>query len=457
MSLEKKRISTSVKIIIAIAAPVFLVLVAFFSLGLYVQGSEQILPRVSIDGIDVSWLTKAEAADAIGLAGYDERGSAAAVTISFPDDSELTITGNDVGLEHDARLLIDAAFSDGRGRGFFMDTVVFIQRMMRVYISGAQREDLAVSYRMNLDHLRAHVDAFSDYYNLGLAAFEPLICDERIVIVRGAGHVSACEQEVFGLAYDGIMRSLVGGLHIGITYFLPDAGSNEDKLVTIFDSVYTAPLCAWYDPEVKSIIDCAVGVSFDFDSALEMLNAVDSGRTVSIDLVRTYPETTREYLEGKLFRDMIGETITTIAGTENRLNNVVLSSAAVDGLILEPGEEFSFNEVVGRRTLERGYLPAPAFASGRTIQAVGGGICQVSSSIFNAILDTDILVTERRPHGQPVAYLPRGRDATVSWGTIDFRFVNNTIYPLRIDAEVYERTLTVRVYGTYVFEEPETP
>ena len=215
---------------------------------------------------------------------------------------------------------------------------------------------------------------------------------------------------------------------------------------------------------IAALIYGVEGLSFyrlsDIAKALNFFIGWDSAEeTIVIETAKEYeetsssliPEAVRTQLGRELFQDMIGETITTIAGTANRLNNVVLSSAAVDGFILEPGKEFSFNQVVGRRTRERGYLPAPAFSGGQVVQAVGGGICQVSSSIFSAIMDTDIRVTERRPHGQPVTYLPRGRDATVSWGTIDFRFVNNTLYPLRIDAKVDGRTLTVRVFGTLVF------
>jgi len=115
-----------------------------------------------------------------------------------------------------------------------------------------------------------------------------------------------------------------------------------------------------------------------------------------------------------------------------------------------PGEEFSFNETVGIRTAERGYRSAPIILAGQFAQGIGGGICQTSSTIFAAIKPTQLLVTERRPHGLPVAYLPRGWDAAVSWGHMDFRFVNNTDYPLLIEVELDYRTLTARVFGTVI-------
>jgi len=115
---------------------------------------------------------------------------------------------------------------------------------------------------------------------------------------------------------------------------------------------------------------------------------------------------------------------------------------------LMPGEEFSFNETVGPRTAERGYKYAPALSQGETIMSIGGGICQVSSTIYASIRPSELLVTEQRKHGKPVPYLPWGWDATVFWNFIDFRFVNNTDYPLRIEVELDNRSLTARVWGT---------
>jgi len=228
------------------------------------------------------------------------------------------------------------------------------------------------------------------------------------------------------------------------------AHTNGTELLAMRERVFIPPLDARYDPATDTVSECVVGVDFCLSGALLLLSNTESGKIATVDMEYTHPELTRECLEELLFRDLIGECRTSVGGSSNRYNNIVLASAAVDGYVVEPGEEFSFNQVVGRRTYERGYRSAPAFSHGQTVQAIGGGICQVSSSIYSSIMDTDLKVTERRPHGRPVAYLPRGRDATVSWGTIDFRFVNNTKYPIRIDATVEGRRLFVQVYGTII-------
>ena len=448
MKLKRRRVRKSVKVILAIGIPAYLVAFAFCLLGVNLQGDDRIYPNAAIDGVDVSRMTKAEALAAIDVQSYDARGNGAWVAIAFPDGSRFVVTGEEAKIANDARRLVDAAYSRGRGQGFFMDTVSFLQRMYDIHVLGAEVESYGVSYGLDMELLRARANAFTDEFNSGLEALRPLVYDDRIVIVKGAGQVSASGFEVFDMALHGLYRSVGSGQPVALDYYLPDAGVDTTGLLNLLDSVSSEVKSARYDPETKAVSEDATGVTFDVAGAITQLYAAESGKAVTVSLLYTSPEMTREELESLLFRDLIGECVTSIAGTQNRLNNIVLASAAIDGVVLEPGEEFSFNRIVGRRTYDKGYRLAPAFSGGVTVQANGGGICQVSSSVYSSIKDTGIHVTERHPHGKPVAYLPRGRDATVSWGTLDFKFVNSTDYPLRIDAEVDGRTLTVRVFGT---------
>ena len=450
----KKRGRTWVKVLLAVGIPVYVAMFAFCVIGVQLRSNDQIHPNASIDGIDVSRLTKAQALQAIDIGSYDKRAVNAGVTVAFPDGSEFKTTGEEVRITHDARHLVDKAYSRGRGQGFVKDTISHLQRMYDTHILDAAGEGYKVTYSLDMESLRDRVDVFTVEYNSGFEALSPLIYDDRIVIVKGAGQVNACEREVFDIALHGLYRSIDAGNPIAIDYYLPIVGVDTSGLFVLLDSVHTAVKSARYDPETKTVSEAATGVTFDVAEAITQLYAAESGKTVTVGLQYTDPEITREELESVLFRDLIGECETSIAGSEYRLNNIVLASAAINGFVLEPGEEFSFNRVVGRRTHERGYRPAPAFAAGRTVLAIGGGICQVSSSIYSAIKDTDINVTERHPHGMQITYLPKGRDATVSWGTLDFRFKNNTDHPLRIDVEVDGRTLTARVFGTIYILSP---
>jgi len=444
-----ERVRTFVKVALVVVVPVITLALAFCGIGAYLYiYNDRILPSIFIGGVDVSWFTRDEVERTLDLQACDKRGNDATVVVVFPDSSELIVTGQDVRLAHDARLLVDTAFSRGRGNGFVIDTAAFLRRLYDLYLLDAEAESYEVKYGFDMETLRDCVRKFTDNYNSVLEMSRPLVHDDRVVIVKGAGQVRASEFDVSELAFDGLLESLAIGYPVRLSYSLPQVGANTVELKAIRRSIFAQPLSAEYDPETKSISEGVVGVDFDYTGALERLNEVASGVAVSFDIEYSQPEVTREYLEGLLFRDLVGECVTQIAGSENRFNNIVLATDAINGVVLEPGEEFSFNRIVGRRTSERGYKQAPAFSGGQTVMATGGGICQVSSTIYSAIKDTDIHFTERHAHGQPVAYLPRGRDATVSWGTLDFRFVNNTEYPLRVDVEIDGRTLTAKVFGT---------
>ena len=115
-----------------------------------------------------------------------------------------------------------------------------------------------------------------------------------------------------------------------------------------------------------------------------------------------------------------------------RTNNVLLASQAVNDTILQPGEVFSFNKVVGVRNTAKGYQSAPIFVGKKVVPGVGGGICQASSTIYNAALNTGLQVLERHPHSLPVAYVPSAHDATVNWNGADLKIKNSKDYPLKI-------------------------
>jgi len=453
MHKKRKRVPTIIKVVMFIGIPVLIAALAFCWVGMYYIDENRIYPNVSIAGIDVSGLTKAEALKALDPVDFEERAGNARVTITFPDYSELTILGQDVNLTNDARPTVESAFNLGRGRGFVMDTVSYIRRMYdNVY-------HLQVHHVYDADTLRNKVAGFIDDYNHRLAATEPLIYSDKIIVTKGAGEEPAEMMVVHDLAYIGLFESLETGKPSEIEYILPETGTDA-LLILDLHKVMSVPVeSAVLNVETLSVSDCVTGVGFDFLSAVEMLNETETGKTITISMEYIQPEMTREILEGMLFRDLLGEQTTYAHGASGRVKNIEISAEAINGLILSPGEEFSFNEVVGVRHSSRGYQLGGAFVGGETVSVIGGGICQTASTLYSAIKDTEILFTERHPHGRPVPYLPRGRDATVFWNKLDFRFVNNTEFPMRIEFELDGRDLTARVYGTIIddFPTPSLP
>jgi len=135
------------------------------------------------------------------------------------------------------------------------------------------------------------------------------------------------------------------------------------------------------------------------------------------------------------------------ASKKDRNNNIAVASGKINGHVLMPGEKFSFNQVVGRRTVEAGYKEAPVFVNGRVDSGVGGGICQVSTTLYNSILLAGLKVVERRNHSLPVHYMAIGRDATVSYGTTDLQFQNPYDYPVAISRKLEKGKITITIFG----------
>ena len=198
----------------------------------------------------------------------------------------------------------------------------------------------------------------------------------------------------------------------------------------------------------KTIIPEKVGVQFDVEEARTIIGD-GSAESYEIPVTTTAAKVTAEKPEEVLFRDTLASCSTSLnEGNVPRTNNVRLASAAINGTILNPGEEFSYNNVVGERTTERGYQSAGAYSGNEIIDEVGGGVCQPSSTLYMAVLRADLEVTQRVNHSFTVAYTPLGEDATVSWGGPDFCFKNDTDYPIKILAEQSNGQLTMTIVGT---------
>ena len=207
---------------------------------------------------------------------------------------------------------------------------------------------------------------------------------------------------------------------------------------------------AGYDKATDSITPEKVGVEFDVKAAQAALNGAAPGETVSVPAEILVPAVTAEELKTVLFRDVLGEYTSSVSGTAARRSNVQLSASSINEYVMNTGDVFSYNEVVGQRTAANGYKPAPAYVKGETVDEIGGGICQTSSTLYLACLRSNLEITERYAHRYIPAYVPAGMDATVSWGGPDYKFTNNTDYPIKIVTKYENHKVTVQILGTNV-------
>ncbi len=414
--------------------------------GIFINKLDTIYPNVSVSGIDLAGMTVDEATKALTDAGYSDNASNIAVTVDFPNGEKMTITGEEAGLKLSAEDAAKAAYDYGRSGSFLSNVFGYIKSLFQVY--DLERGSVAADE----EYVRGVVGDYTKQFNERIMDTAYLITDDSITITKGSGTVLADENDLFELVMASMDQSVAQNSPVSANYSLESAGGPDIDLQAIYDSIYVEPVNAIYDTATSEVTQSVAGVSFDISQAKRVIDAAQNGSTVTIHLVKTEPAVTTEQLQSLIFRDILYEKATYVSGTSNRVHNVKLSAAAINGKILNPGDVFSYNETVGKRTVEKGYKEAGAYVGGKTVLEVGGGICQTSSTLYYTVLYANLKVVERSNHMFGVAYLPLGTDATINWGTVDFKFENDTDYPIKIEAFMKDGYLNVKLHGTKVNE-----
>lgn len=181
------------------------------------------------------------------------------------------------------------------------------------------------------------------------------------------------------------------------------------------------------------------------EAILAALDAQEYDRVITVPGAEVAPATVRAQLEGLFGR--ISSFTTTTTRDNDRNTNIEISANALNGRVVKPGQTLSFNDCTGQRTGEKGYREAGAIAGGVLVDDTGGGVCQTSSTLFNAVVRADLEIVSRYAHSWPSSYVNKGEDATVNWPSLDFVFRNNGEYPVFIVAWYADQTVTVEVYG----------
>lgn len=236
----------------------------------------------------------------------------------------------------------------------------------------------------------------------------------------------------FTLGYDNV-SSLTHEALDGFNYNPVDAKATRFDLETL----------SFVIEEAKS------GQSVDIEKAIADVNDAFSKETyktvINVDVSEVKAELTADALRSKLGKVSSNSSKTT--DKPNRNTNIWLVCKTLDGLMLQPGEQFDFNGFVGERTEAKGYQMAAGITNGASEQQLGGGICQANTMLYQSVMEADLRVDERVAHSWPSDYVDAGTDATVSWEYPDFKFTNNTDYPVAIHAYYGDRWVTVEIYG----------
>ena len=407
-------------------------------------------PNLSVGGIPVGKLTKEETVATLNANGWQDRISNP-LTVTTIGGQSFTVDPVQAGVAASAERIADAAFSYGRDGNLFENFKAFLHCLLRP-------SDLStVSKDVNLDYLhaciaqnQADIDAL-----LGEKEYTPEYEEEKLVLRKGWGQLRLDEA--------GLTEAIVDALKLGESE-LNFRRLSRDLTAPDFDAIHTALMqeprdASFTDDGRFEIVDEVVGCSFDVETARQLWDAAEPAGEVVIPMAVTWPAVTGEQLRSSLFRDLLGACTTSYwNSTENRISNVQLASSKINDTVLYPGDVFSYNTVVGARTREAGFLPAPAYVDGDVKDEVGGGACQVSSTLYAATVFAFMETVDRTNHYFPVHYMQLGTDATVTipdgGNEIDFKFRNNKSHPIKIvaystvDEDNYVRDLTFEIWGT---------
>lgn len=441
---KKQKGSGGRKAIIVVAVIIAVVFAAFVGLGAYANGLETIFPNVSMEGTQLAGMTVSQAADTLvanNVGTQEDR----QLTVSLPAGVELTVSAKDAGCYLTAPDAAVYAYDACHSGSFIANTFSYIK-----CVFGGMKLTATSEEKLDEAYLQGKIDEGVKKASLALMESSVEIGDESITVVKGASAVKIDSDKLF----DTVKEALVNGNFETIKYTaeaVDGANAEEIDLQELYDTVFEEPVNAEYNPETKQATEHVTGRSFDIEGAQKLWDEAENGDQVIIPLILTEPEITTEKLNSMLFADVLAQKTTTLVGSSSaRINNVTHAAASINGLVLNPGEEFSYNKTVGQRTAASGYQAAGAYSGGQVVSEIGGGICQVSSTLYYCALISNLEIVDRSCHYFGVAYLPAGLDATVSWPSPDFKFKNNGEYPIKIEASVDKtaNALVVKIYGS---------
>ncbi len=253
-------------------------------------------------------------------------------------------------------------------------------------------------------------------------------------------------------AREAVMESLKNShfTNIKVNY---SSAPPDDMTLEAFDAlVYKDAVNAKYEitDNQVTVVPGDTGRYINKEEAEPILTQVrEGGEIVKIPFYISQPELNSTVLKEKLFSDTLATYSTSYSGsTSNRCSNIARAASLINGTVIASGDVFSFNDTVGKRTTANGFSTAKEYVNGKSVDGIGGGTCQVSSTLYSAVLYADMNIIERLNHMMSVGYIPLGQDATVADGGIDFKFKNSSDYPVKIAASTSGSTITVSIIGT---------
>lgn len=420
------------KLVLVTRLGIVLFILGFFSIifALIYSMNPNIINNIKINNMKVSGLSKTQAIskfeDAIKRIEEQE-------IVLKHGDNEKKYTFKGMELETDIVDKVNEACKIGRDGNIISNNYKIIATLIK-------GENLEIDVKFNEEILKSIFSNLDDEWNETFVDNTYYIDGDKLVINKGKTGV-VIDEEGLRNALSKLVRDKIEGKDIN-EIEIPVIQKNPDKidLARIQKEIYKEAQNASYDKNNSKLTVHSDGVDFGIgvEEAENIIKADTEEYIIPLRITR--PAITTDMLGDDAFPDVLASFSTRFdPSNTNRATNMDLAAKALDGTVLMPGQRFSFNSIVGPTSASKGYLLAGAYSAGELVENYGGGICQVSSTIYNAVIYANLEIVERYNHSSVVSYLDPGRDATISYGSKDFKFLNSREYAIKLNVRATNR------------------
>lgn len=405
--------------------------------SIIVRNGEKIVSGISVNGVSVEGLTFEEAQELLTIQGNDIINSDLKLTMG---DYENSVNLSQISTKYDINNAIEEAHKVGRSSNIFKSSY----DILRTTYKG---KDIEIDVSFNEEELKNIFNNISQELPGGVVQWSYSVDNNNLFITKGTNGIVIDENGTAENIKKSLIKALKGEKIDSIELVTREVEPEAIDVDKIHEEIYREPQNAYVTQNPFGVFVHVDGIDFDVEEVKNLIASDEQEYKIALTI--TSPEITTKDLGKEAFPDILGKIYKTTysAGDVNRNTNIEIAARTVNGTILMPGETFSYNGILGDTTADKGYKPAGAYLNGQTIQSYGGGVCQVSSTIYNAVLYANLEVTERYNHTYLSGYVPAGLDATISYGSKDFKFTNNREFPIKLVCTAQNGTISATIYG----------
>ena len=424
--------------IFGISILVFIILlsIAFFIFTFLNSKNENIISGISIKGINVSNLSVEEAKET--LQNYINENLPENITLVH-NEYETSIPLSSLNVSFDIDSAVNQAYETGKSGNIFENGFIALKTRINPI-------DIELSATLDEEQLRTALNDISSKLPDTVIESGYYIEGNDLIVTKGAeGNVVNVDQMCTYIK-SGISNLTLKNRTLDISTVSKQPSAID--IEKIYNEIYKEPVDAYYTQDPFAVYPSENGLDFaiSLDEAKNML--LEEKDEYVIPLQTLYPNVTTNMIGTEAFPDMLSTYSTRYSTSDrDRTTNLQLAASKINGTVLMPGETFSYNQVVGERTIAAGYKEAPIYVEGEVVDGLGGGICQITSTLYNAVLYANLEIVERSNHQFVPSYVKASRDATVVYGSIDFKFKNNRDYPIKLVCSVSGGIAKFDIYG----------